>query len=153
MGGGGLRILPHKSWHVWRRENIERVLRDERLQAEQQQKAEQKRRGVEQERRAEALERQQKKKQQQQNADNKEEAHGVRLFALEEQQQSNNERPGARAAPQQHQQTLGKQATLPWYAKRRADERDAPPETSRRERKRKRCDRVCVGAGECELRS
>eukprot|EP01147_Barroeca_monosierra_P003394 gene3394-6048_t len=29
MGGGGLRILPHKSWNVWNFENRERVRRDE----------------------------------------------------------------------------------------------------------------------------
>lgn len=34
MGGGGLRILGHKSWHVWKGENIERVKRDERLEKE-----------------------------------------------------------------------------------------------------------------------
>ncbi len=30
MGGGGLRILPHKSWNVWNYDNRERVRRDER---------------------------------------------------------------------------------------------------------------------------
>lgn len=34
MGGGGLRILGHKKWHVWKRENIEKVLKDERLDRE-----------------------------------------------------------------------------------------------------------------------
>ncbi|ETW05180.1 hypothetical protein H310_04175 [Aphanomyces invadans] len=34
MGGGGLRILGHKKWHVWTRENIEKVRRDERLHEE-----------------------------------------------------------------------------------------------------------------------
>ncbi|OQS07968.1 hypothetical protein THRCLA_00050 [Thraustotheca clavata] len=34
MGGGGLRILKHKKWHVWTRENIEKVRRDERLHEE-----------------------------------------------------------------------------------------------------------------------
>lgn len=29
MGGGGLRILPHKSWHVWNYDNREKVRRDE----------------------------------------------------------------------------------------------------------------------------
>lgn len=28
-GGGGLRILPHKSWNVWNRDNIEKVKKDE----------------------------------------------------------------------------------------------------------------------------
>ena len=36
MPGGGLRILPNKTWHVWKRENIEKVERDERLHAEEQ---------------------------------------------------------------------------------------------------------------------
>ena len=35
MVGGGLIILPKKTWNVWKRENRERVLRDERLDAEQ----------------------------------------------------------------------------------------------------------------------
>eukprot|EP00041_Stephanoeca_diplocostata_P023510 m.579173 g.579173 ORF g.579173 m.579173 type:complete len:415 (+) comp22314_c0_seq2:286-1530(+) len=29
MGGGGLRILPHKSWHVWNFDNREKVRKDE----------------------------------------------------------------------------------------------------------------------------
>lgn len=32
---GRLRILPHKSWHVWTTENIEKVKRDERLHKEE----------------------------------------------------------------------------------------------------------------------
>jgi hypothetical protein len=27
---GNLKILPHKSWHVWKRENVEKVCKDER---------------------------------------------------------------------------------------------------------------------------
>jgi hypothetical protein len=39
-GGGGLRILPHKSWHVWNANNMERVLRDEAdHEAEEEEKA------------------------------------------------------------------------------------------------------------------
>ena len=34
MPGGGLRILPNKSWHVWKYDNIEKVRKDERLAAE-----------------------------------------------------------------------------------------------------------------------
>ena len=28
-GGGGLRILPHKSWHVWNYDNQQKVKKDE----------------------------------------------------------------------------------------------------------------------------
>ena len=38
MPGGGLRILPSKSWNVWRRDNIDRVRADEAA-AEQNQAA------------------------------------------------------------------------------------------------------------------
>ncbi|RLN49544.1 hypothetical protein BBJ28_00016743 [Nothophytophthora sp. Chile5] len=55
MGGGGLRILGHKKWHVWRRDNIERVLRDEREHEEQQQALDAEQRRHEQERRAQQL--------------------------------------------------------------------------------------------------
>ena len=36
MGGGGLVILRHKSWHVWNQDNVERVLVDEAAQREEQ---------------------------------------------------------------------------------------------------------------------
>jgi hypothetical protein len=38
MSFGKLNILKHKSWNVWNRDNIEKVLRDERLNREEEQK-------------------------------------------------------------------------------------------------------------------
>jgi hypothetical protein len=56
MGGGGLRILGHKKWHVWRRDNIDKVEKDEREFTEKQQNLQIKRRRIEQERRIQELE-------------------------------------------------------------------------------------------------
>lgn len=48
-GGGGLRILPHKSWNVYNRDNIERVKADEAAHAAEQAILEAKRRAAESE--------------------------------------------------------------------------------------------------------
>lgn len=43
-GGGGLRLLPHKSWNVWNSDNVSRVERDEQQHAQQQQHKQQRER-------------------------------------------------------------------------------------------------------------
>ena len=53
--GGGLIILPKKSWNPWKRENVERVTRDERLDAERRDREASEQRRVDQEVRVEAL--------------------------------------------------------------------------------------------------
>jgi hypothetical protein len=45
---GRLIILPHKSWNVWNRDNIEKVQRDERLHEEEQQRLREKSRATDQ---------------------------------------------------------------------------------------------------------
>ena len=50
-----LKILKHKTWHVWKQDNIERVLRDERLHEEKQAALQEQRLRVEQEHRLEKL--------------------------------------------------------------------------------------------------
>ncbi|CAK4623616.1 hypothetical protein LEN26_019843 [Aphanomyces euteiches] len=58
MGGGGLRILGHKKWHVWTRENIEKVRRDERLHEEKTKKETREKRQRDLDSRVEILKRQ-----------------------------------------------------------------------------------------------
>lgn len=52
---GRLIILPKKSWHVGKRENIEKVLRDERLAEEEAAAAQERAREIAQERVVETL--------------------------------------------------------------------------------------------------
>ncbi|CAM9472652.1 unnamed protein product [Chrysoparadoxa australica] len=52
---GRLIILPHKTWHVWKKENIERVKKDERLAREAEEAEGEKQRAVDQERRLNEL--------------------------------------------------------------------------------------------------
>lgn len=143
MGGGGLRILGHKSWHVWRRDNIERVLRDERQQQEEQQSARDKQRRSEQERRAHLL-RTATANDDDAAASNEQNTAGVRLFALEE-QQAKHKLASAESARKTvaAQETLGKQAALPWYAKAKRERPDGDEQRTRREQKRKRCVCLC----------
>ncbi|KAG5188035.1 hypothetical protein JKP88DRAFT_306193 [Tribonema minus] len=65
---GRLIILPKKSWHVWRRDNLERVKRDERLAAEAQEEADEKAQRADQEIRVETLKRKREQQHQQPSA-------------------------------------------------------------------------------------
>jgi hypothetical protein len=121
MGGGGLRILPHKKWHVWRRDNIERVLRDEREQEEKQQLQDEKQRRLDQERRAQQL-----------ATDAPDPQEHVNLFQIEETLAAN---PKSSKKKKDEADTLKRHGQLPWYAKGN----EAKQLTARQERKRKRC--------------
>ena len=46
-GGGGLRILPHKSWHVWNFENLQKFEHDEMVHAAEEEEKLKKTRGEE----------------------------------------------------------------------------------------------------------
>ncbi|OWZ21608.1 hypothetical protein PHMEG_0003825 [Phytophthora megakarya] len=121
MGGGGLRILPHKKWHVWRRDNIERVLRDERENEEKQQALALKERRLAQERRAQEL----------QVAGGQEDQEHINFFRAEQTQA--NRSITKRKEKIESDDTLRRHGRLPWYT-----QIDAKEPTARQERKRKR---------------
>lgn len=160
MGGGGLRILGHKKWHVWRRENIERVDRDEQQHAQQQRQSLLGQRRVEQDRRAHELEQQQQQhaSEERERADDDTASVGehVNFFKREQEELEQRQliasetmagkrgarhRSSRRSQDQKQQETLGKQGHLPWYAKPSEDVGADQPSIpkSRGEQKRKRC--------------
>lgn len=156
MGGGGLRILGHKRWHVWRRDNIERVLRDERLDAEAQEARRATERRREQEQRAQTLQARDASLHDRASHGRNESAQAlvhVNLFQREEEEQQrkledevHGRSKSARRSQQHEHDTLGKRGHLPWYAKRARDDDDDSSALSaherssgRREQKRKRC--------------
>ncbi|KAL3672701.1 hypothetical protein V7S43_001994 [Phytophthora oleae] len=125
MGGGGLRLLPHKKWNVWRRDNIERVLRDEREHEEKQQELNSKEQRLEQERRAEQLLGQQQKQ----------EEH-INFFQAEEALVHNRKAATYDKKKNGVDDTLRRHGRLPWYARTEESAKKEP--TTRQERKRKR---------------
>uniref|UniRef100_K3X5U8 CBF1-interacting co-repressor CIR N-terminal domain-containing protein n=1 Tax=Globisporangium ultimum (strain ATCC 200006 / CBS 805.95 / DAOM BR144) TaxID=431595 RepID=K3X5U8_GLOUD len=147
MGGGGLRILGHKRWHVWRHENIERVRRDEREHEEKQQTLCDQQRRIEQERRAQTLTQRVENVRNDETRESVSSQH-INFFKQEEEQlaitagkakgDSTLHRHGKQRRHPQNgaaQDTLAAQGYLPWYAKAPTDEReDAKDEewTSRR---------------------
>ncbi|KAF1329510.1 hypothetical protein FI667_g5730, partial [Globisporangium splendens] len=136
MGGGGLRILGHKKWHVWRRENIERVRRDEREHEEKQQTLREQQRKIEQERRAQTLTQRAEDATKEGTTESAPSEH-INFFKQEEEQLAiiAGDVKGD-AAPHRHgkhrrhpqngaaQDTLAAQGYLPWYAKAPANERE-----------------------------
>ncbi|CAH0480064.1 unnamed protein product [Peronospora belbahrii] len=130
MGGGGLRILPHKKWHVWRRENIERVLKDERENEEKKQDLEVKERRLAQEKRAQQLLLTEGHDDSQQH---------INLFQAEEAQASSKD-----IVKYSKKKTIGQDETLkrygivPWYAWTEDEKEKRKELTVRQERKRKR---------------
>uniref|UniRef100_A0AAV1UQP6 CBF1-interacting co-repressor CIR N-terminal domain-containing protein n=1 Tax=Peronospora matthiolae TaxID=2874970 RepID=A0AAV1UQP6_9STRA len=126
MGGGGLRILPHKTWHVWRRDNIERVLKDERTHEEKRFDMDVKERRREQERRAQQLTAKGP-------ATTQTQVKHVNLFELEEVQARG--RDGTQDKKEKKKETLQRYGQLSWYAQ---PEKARKALTSRQERQKKR---------------
>nr|CCA17326.1 conserved hypothetical protein [Albugo laibachii Nc14] len=101
MGGGGLQILGHKRWHVWRRDNIERVTKDEEKKNESILEKERKERLFEQEQRYEL---------QQQKVENQTQVKPFSLFYKEEQSITKKNEEIVRKG-----NTLASQKFSPWY--------------------------------------
>ena len=135
MGGGGLRILPHKSWHVWRRDNIERVLKDEREHEEKCRERDANEQSREQEIRAQQLVA--KARDSAAAAANKH----VNLFETEESQASGRDVSRYKKTKEKGaDETLRKHGQLPWYAQ---PERAQQELTARQERQNKRLVATC----------
>ncbi|CCI47684.1 unnamed protein product [Albugo candida] len=101
MGGGGLRILGHKRWHVWRRDNIERVTRDEENEKESK---------LEKERKEKFLEQEQRYELQQGKLQKQTEVKPFNLFYIEEQLGTQR-----KIESERNVNTLSSQKYSPWY--------------------------------------
>ena len=84
MGGGGLNILPKKSWNVWNHDNIEKVRRDEAQHAAEQEAVQRRQRQVDSEYRVEELQR--RKRRVERGASAGTDARHVNFFEAEERQ-------------------------------------------------------------------
>lgn len=111
---------------MWRRDNIEHVLRDEREHEEQQRDRDAKERRLEQERRAEKLV---------STGGGRAEEQHINFFKAEEALAAKAKSGGKRE--EKMDDTLGRHGKLPWYAQAEDAEKNEP--TARQERKRKRC--------------
>ncbi|CAI5736220.1 unnamed protein product [Peronospora destructor] len=133
MGGGGLRILPHKKWHVWRRANIERVLKDERENEERQKDLDVKQRRLEQEKRAQQILLTEEHEDQQQGRQH------INFFKAEEVQMSRKKaaKHGKKMENDVSDETLRRYGKLPWYARLEDTEKKELTVEQKRKRKRK----------------